>query len=54
MSMEFYVQLRRVTYWTRNTPELPELTESEDEPEEEKQESDAEYEIPSGISCSVS
>ena len=47
------VQLRRVTYWTRNTPELPELTESEDEPEEEKEVSDDEYEIPSGISWSA-
>ena len=37
--------MRRVTYWTRNDPELPDFSESEDEDDEE---SDEEIDIPEG------
>ncbi len=32
----FYFKLRRVTFWTRHTEDLPELTESESEDDEEE------------------
>ena len=37
-----------MTYWTRNSPELPELTESEDEGEDEEDDNSEEYETPTG------
>ena len=45
-----FFQLRRVTYWTRHTKELPELTDSEEDDDEDEKETSEEFEMPTGRS----
>lgn len=51
--MILILQLRRVTFWTRNEPELPDLTESESEDDSEGEEEKEDFVIPEGRSSYV-
>ncbi len=49
----FIFQLRRVTFWTRKSTELPELSDSEDEEEEGEDDQDGETVSESNVELSI-